>query len=100
MSFGSCSSRGRSFFAGRRRMPRSLGSWLSLAVIALLFSVGAPAPASAADCPDVDGDGYVVCGGCDVPAGKLCGDCNNANAAVRPGALEICNGIDDNCVGG
>ena len=24
-------------------------------------------------------------------------DCNNANAAIRPGATETCNGIDDNC---
>ena len=24
-------------------------------------------------------------------------DCNNTNAAIRPGAVEICNSIDDNC---
>lgn len=24
-------------------------------------------------------------------------DCNDANAAVRPGVTELCNGIDDNC---
>lgn len=28
------------------------------------------------------------------------GDCNDAVAAVRPGATEACNSIDDNCVGG
>jgi hypothetical protein len=28
------------------------------------------------------------------------GDCNDANPAVYPGNTEVCNGIDDNCVGG
>ena len=38
---------------------------------------------------DADGDGYT-----------WCNECNDSNAAVNPGAPEICgNGIDDNCNG-
>ena len=40
---------------------------------------------------DVDGDGVTTCDG----------DCNDSNAGVYPGALEIPgNGLDDDCVGG
>jgi CHRD domain/PKD-like domain/Secretion system C-terminal sorting domain/Putative metal-binding motif/Dictyostelium (slime mold) repeat len=53
---------------------------------------------------DVDQDTY---GGatildCTQPPGSVLtgGDCNDNNAAVNPGATEICNGIDDNCAGG
>ena len=52
---------------------------------------------------DGDGDGYgagapsVDC----VSPGPgwvfLGGDCNDENAAIHPGATEVCNGIDDNC---
>jgi N-acetylneuraminic acid mutarotase len=38
---------------------------------------------------DEDGDGFADCE-----------DCDDANAAVHPGAVEVCNGVDDNCVGG
>ena len=37
---------------------------------------------------DVDGDGYTS----DT-------DCNDANAAINPGASEVCDGIDNNCNG-
>jgi N-acetylneuraminic acid mutarotase len=54
---------------------------------------------------DTDGDGYgkdaVTLSACDKPAGYVPyrGDCNDNNAAVNPGATEICNGFDDNCNG-
>jgi len=40
------------------------------------------------DDPDSDGDGF-----------PLSEDCNDEQAAVNPGAAEICDGIDNNCSG-
>jgi hypothetical protein len=56
---------------------------------------------------DADGDGYgnaavtiAACGG-SPPAGYAANatDCDDAHAAFHPGALETCNGIDDDCDG-
>jgi hypothetical protein len=55
---------------------------------------------------DNDHDGYgnphVTVKACSAPAGFVAnsGDCNDANAAIHPGATEVCNGVDDNCNGG
>lgn len=52
-----------------------------------------------ASCIDNDADGY----GAQISAqcSKQGIDCNDNNAAINPGALEICgNGIDENCVNG
>ena len=38
---------------------------------------------------DHDGDGYAPSGG----------DCNDTNPAIHPGAVEVCNGVDDDCNG-
>lgn len=54
---------------------------------------------------DNDGDGYgnsdSMFKGCYQPAGyvNLKNDCNDSNAAINPGATEICDGIDNNCNG-
>jgi large repetitive protein len=54
---------------------------------------------------DADGDGHgdpaVSELACEPPAGWVStdDDCDDADAAVFPGADEVCNGIDDNCDG-
>lgn len=55
---------------------------------------------------DLDGDGYGntadVVFSCDVVPGRITrpGDCDDAAPAVNPAAAEVCDGIDNNCVGG
>ena len=44
---------------------------------------------------DGDGDGHYVPGSCALPDD----DCDDTNPAVFTGAVEACNGIDDNCDG-
>ncbi|MEZ4317006.1 MAG: MopE-related protein [Myxococcota bacterium] len=53
---------------------------------------------------DDDNDGYgdtFVATDCAQPAGTapLPGDCNDASAAIRPGATETCDGVDQDCDG-
>ena len=57
--------------------------------------------------PDGDGDGFGAAGvmaqsSCAPVPGKVtnAADCNDGTAAVKPGAPEVCNGVDDNCAGG
>ncbi|MFO0629302.1 MAG: fibrinogen-like YCDxxxxGGGW domain-containing protein [Polyangiales bacterium] len=56
---------------------------------------------------DNDGDTYgaassgTTSGTCTPPAGYVTNnlDCNDGNAAIRPGATDTCNTVDDNCNG-
>ncbi|MFY2556832.1 MopE-related protein [Corallococcus terminator] len=54
---------------------------------------------------DADGDGYGVAStptqACSAPAGYVANatDCNDGSAAIRPGATEVCDGLDNNCSG-
>jgi hypothetical protein len=55
---------------------------------------------------DADSDGFgdpaFVYSGCNPPAGytaSVSGDCNDANGSIYPGAIEVCNQLDDNCDG-
>ena len=53
--------------------------------------------------PDADGDGAGIGAGkcqCKPPGpgfSQSGGDCNDSAKSIKPGAKEICNGIDDNC---
>ncbi|MCB9679608.1 MAG: hypothetical protein H6737_31165 [Alphaproteobacteria bacterium] len=55
--------------------------------------------------PDVDGDGYgagtavQACAQPPATAG-VAGDCNDGNPGIHPGATEVCDGVDQDCVGG
>ncbi|MFT5585756.1 MAG: hypothetical protein ACI9VR_003349, partial [Cognaticolwellia sp.] len=55
--------------------------------------------------PDADGDGFGALEqgitDCDAPSGHVNqgGDCDDAEAAVNPDGLEICDGVDNDCSG-
>ncbi len=54
---------------------------------------------------DSDGDGYgsatSTMSGCDAAAGYVASstDCNDSNATIRPGAVEVCDDVDNDCDG-
>jgi hypothetical protein len=58
-------------------------------------SGGAVSDPMAGTCVDVDGDGHAS-RQCPVSPGD---DCDDSDPTVHPGAVELCNGKDDNCDG-
>ena len=56
---------------------------------------GNPSPTP---CQDNDGDGYGSPGSPSCPRGGLA-DCNDSNPAIFPQAMEVCDGIDQDCDG-
>jgi hypothetical protein len=65
--------------------------WLSLP-----YNGAAETDLRTALCVDTDGDGYGSPGDASCPAGGAA-DCNDAVAAVYPGATEICDNVDNDC---
>jgi MYXO-CTERM domain-containing protein len=70
-------------------------------------TVDTDAASSATYYKDNDGDGFGAAASgmmtaCSMPTGYVSSntDCNDASTAVKPGATETCNGVDDNCTGG
>ncbi|HEU4401344.1 MAG TPA: putative metal-binding motif-containing protein, partial [Candidatus Polarisedimenticolia bacterium] len=80
---------------GRTRQVLERLPWLLIGLISLFLVAGA-GPVLA-DCTDNDGDGYGSPASSDCTYDTL--DCNDSDAAVNPGATEICDSIDNNCDG-
>ena len=63
-----------------------------MSLIVLLLVAGCNGPLTQADLRqylDPDGDGY-----------DLDEDCDDGNTAINPSAVEVCDGIDNNCMDG
>ncbi len=69
-------------------------AWAGVTLLLLMLLVATPAVGQSGPCEDRDGDGYVAGAGCIEQE-----DCNDQVAAVHPGAVELCNGRDDDCDG-
>jgi hypothetical protein len=83
-------------FKSRQRWLWSGGLLCLLLLLSLLSSTPVFADAHCAG-NDQDGDGYYTVEGCGEFPTQL--DCDDDNAAINPGAAEICDGIDNNCSG-
>ncbi|ANM30078.1 hypothetical protein ABI59_11595 [Acidobacteria bacterium Mor1] len=74
-------------------MVRLIFDSLGLSCVAGLILLAAFSPAMS-QCVDDDLDGFFAGDGCPAPL-----DCNDASAGIFPGALELCDGLDNDCDG-
>lgn len=67
------------------------------------FTINQPSPNAFYYDADVDGYGTtnITAQGCNPPAGfvTLSGDCDDADPSINPGAIEVCDLVDNNCNG-
>jgi hypothetical protein len=79
--------------------PPQAGQCLLLGATTLIDGVESPAiTAFAAGCVDQDGDSSWTCPTSCGPLGCL-SDCHDRDPNIHPGAVEICNALDDDCDG-
>ncbi|HKB07851.1 MAG TPA: MopE-related protein, partial [Candidatus Polarisedimenticolia bacterium] len=73
--------------------PQGFCTFLGASIVIAGHEIGAVAGMTKGNtlptCPDEDGDGFC----------SLIDDCNDHNAAIHPGAAELCDGLDNNCDG-
>lgn len=71
-----------------------------LLALAALTACDTTSPGDTTDTVDTNDTTVVSCtDDLDADGSNACDDCDDNNAAVHPGAAEVCDGLDDNCDG-